>query len=295
MMQNKTALSDLLILLVTLLAAAGWIFSKEALFGIAPITFLGIRFLLAGVIVGSFQPKQWLQLQWPQIRHAVLIGVLFAVALMLWVTGLFHSDHVGEGAFITSMGVVLVPVVAHFLFGESASNSTWVALPVAIMGLGCLSLNNGFQFEAGQLYFIVAAMLFAIHFNLISYAVAKIPAFVLTAMQLGTVGVVALCVSWVVEPWPPEISLITWWWVLASVVIASAARFLIQTMAQGMASASHAAVILILEPIWTTVAAGFWFGEVMSPLQWLGCSLIFCALLINRWRVVRKLLKDVLA
>ena len=39
----------------------------------------------------------------------------------------------------------------------------------------------------------------------------------------------------------------------------------------------------------TALLAAAWYGETMSLLQLAGCSLIFAALLINRWYWVRKL------
>lgn len=296
---DKTLISDLLLILVTLLAAAGWIFSREALQGIAPLSFLGIRFLMAGLLLSLFCIPLLRSLNAVQWRQAIAIGALFAVALMIWVQGLFYCTHVGEGAFITSLGVVMVPVFAALFFKERPGFSTWIALPVAVIGLACLSLNKtissgAFHFEAGQWLFVVAALIFAVQFNLISKVVANIPAFALTSIQLSCVGLISLVVSFFFENWVPDISGVTWGWILASVVIASAARFLVQTFAQSMASASHAAVILILEPIWTTIAAGFWFSESMNGLQLLGCSLIFLALIINRWRAVQQLIKSIL-
>ena len=296
---DKTLLSDALLVVVTLLAALGWIFSKEALQGIAPLAFLGVRFLIAGLLLACLCIPQLTRMQWPHWRLALAMGVLFSIALMIWVNGLFLSTHVGEGAFITSLGVVLVPVVATLIFRDTPEGSTWVALPVAVIGLGCLSLSTatsneqgaGFHFERAQLLFIVAAIMFAVHFNLISKALATIPAFALTSIQLSMVGAVSLLVSLWREPWPAQISTNTWSWILASALIASAARFLIQAYAQSMASASHAAIIMVLEPLWASLLAAFWFNESMTAQQLLGCSLIFIALLINRWRALRQLLK----
>jgi drug/metabolite transporter (DMT)-like permease len=292
---DRTLLSDALLLLVTLLAAAGWIFSKLALQGITPLTFLGIRFLIAGSCVAAFCIPMLRALNGAQWRHGLAMGLLFACALMIWVHGLYYSEHVGEGAFITSMGVVLVPVMAVLLFREASEPSTWVALPVAILGLACLSLNlsaeHAFEFEPAQLLFLLAALLFAVHFNLISRALATIPAFPLTSIQLLTVGTVASLVALLREPWPSQIGADIWGWILASAVLASAARFLIQTFAQSMASASHAAIIMILEPLWASLLAAWWFAESMTQQQLVGCSLIFLALLLNRWRAVQQLLR----
>ena len=82
-----------------------------------------------------------------------------------------------------------------------------------------------------------------------------------------------------------------WWWLGLSITVGTAARFFIQTYAQGMSSPSHAAVIMIIEPVWTSLFAAAWFGERMEPSQLFGCSLIFTALVVNRWNAVRKWLK----
>jgi hypothetical protein len=39
---SNTVKADLLLLVVTLLAAAGWMFSKEALQGLPPLLFIGV-------------------------------------------------------------------------------------------------------------------------------------------------------------------------------------------------------------------------------------------------------------
>lgn len=284
--------NDFLLVGVTLLAAAGWMFSKNALQGMPPLYFLGIRFTLAGLILAALAVPQLRQLSALQWRQAAQLGCLFAVALMIWIIGLHHTVHVGEGAFITSMGVVIVPVFARFIFKDTLPLSTWVAIPVALAGLGLLSLNRGVRLEAGQILFLVSATLFALHFNLITRVVASIPALALTAIQLTVVGIVSWSVALLVEDYPATVGIDIWGWLLAAVLLASSGRFLLQTYAQSRTSASHAAIIMVLEPVWASLMAGLWLDESMTMLQLAGCSLIFMALLVNRWRAIRNLIRS---
>lgn len=283
--------ADVLLIVVTLLAAAGWIFSKETLLGIPPVLFIGIRFLLAGVVLAALGLRALKKLSAQALKRSLMTGAVFAVAMMFWIMGLYNAKHVGEGAFITSMGVVLVPIMARWIFGDRPPLSTWLALPVAIAGLALLSLDNGLHLDSGQLFFLAAAIIFSLHFNLNTRMAAEVPALALTSIQLMVVGAVALVVSGFVEEWPVEVSGNIWGWLLASAIIATSLRFYLQTFAQGLAPASHAAVILTLEPIWTTLLAGWWFGETMSFMQLAGCGLIFSALLINRWQWVKLAIK----
>jgi drug/metabolite transporter (DMT)-like permease len=282
--------ADVLLLLVTVLAASGWIFSKEALAGMPPLLFIGTRFLLAGLILLGFAWPTLTRMPARRVRRGLLVGVLFSAAIAFWVLGLNYSDHLGESAFINSLGILLVPVVARLLFGDRPPRSTWVALPVALLGFALLSLNAGFNVEASQLLMVCAALCFALLINVNARVVRNVPALPLTTLQLISVGVVLTGLSLVVEHQPLALSPSILGWFMVSVLLASSLRFFLQIKAQSMTTPSHAAVILMLEAVWTALFAAWWFGETMTALQLLGCSLIFMALLINRWYWVRKVL-----
>lgn len=284
-------MADFLLFIVTLLAAAGWMFSKEALVGLPPLLFIGIRFFLAGITIALFCLPALKRLTRQGYLDAIKVGLLFAGAMTCWVHGLFHIHHVGEGAFITSTAVVLIPVIARIWFNERPPLSTWMALPISCLGLAFLSLNNGFQIESGQIYFLMAALIFAVHFNMITKVVANINALPLTAIQLIVVGIVTFTLSATTETWPNHVDTSIVLWLLASALIATSLRFFIQTYAQGLASASHAALILTVEPIWTALVAVFWLDETMTNYQLVGCACIFAALVISRWRWVVQMLR----
>lgn len=281
--------ADLLLLLVTVLAASGWIFSKEALNGMPPLLFIGSRFLLAGLILAAFCLPRLLRLSAADLGIIVGVGLLFSGAIGFWILGLHHSHHLGESAFINSLGILLVPVMAKLLFGDRPPRSTWIALPVALAGFGLLSLNAGFRVEPGQWLIVCSAVLFSLLINANSRVVRRIPALPLTTLQLGVVGVALSLASLISEPWPARLGADTLGWLAASVLLASTLRFFLQIHAQGLTTPSHAAVILMLEAVWTAMLAALWYRETMTLLQLAGCGLIFLALLINRWYWVRKL------
>jgi drug/metabolite transporter (DMT)-like permease len=74
----------------------------------------------------------------------------------------------------------------------------------------------------------------------------------------------------------------------ASVLLATCLRFWLQTHAQQQLSASQAALLLTLEPVWTAALGLTLLGEHLSRLQLSGCGLIFLALVLSRlWPVPR--------
>lgn len=305
---NKATQSDLLLIVVTLIAAISWVFSKEAISLMPPLLFMGLRFLLAAAFLACMGTKKLRQLTREHIVRSARVGIIFGVAMLFWVLGLAHSESMGEGAFLTSLGVLLVPIVARVFFAEPIPRSTWLALPVALLGIALLSLAHGFTVSSGQLFYVVAAVGLAIYFTLntrtatvsvrqtsgqrVASELTAVDPLALTIIALTSVGLVTLVVSLLLEPWTLES--VRWspsllGWLLASAVIGTAGRFWLQTYAQSLTTQTNGAVMLILEPIWVALCAAVWFAETLDVLQWLGCLMIFLALLVSRWQVLRSI------
>ena len=302
--------ADIYLIIVTLMAAISWMFSHEALQLMPPLLFIGIRFLMAGALLAMIGQTALKKLSFYQWRRGLSVGLVFGMAMSCWVMGLKNATHVGEGAFLTSLAVVLVPVMGRIFFAESAPASTWLALPVAVTGLALLSVPGGMQLATWQLFFIGAASLFAFYYNLNTraanhgrvrgrdgqwQAIERIPAVALTSLALLAVGALALTLSLLLEQEAIRATRPGWTlagWVIASAVIGTAGRFLLQTHAQSLSTHSHGVVIMVVEPVWTALIAALWIGESMQPIQFAGCVVIFAALLVTRWRALRTLLKS---
>lgn len=305
-MPSPETRADLLLVLVTLVAAISWMFSREAVLLMPPLLFMALRFALAALVLAPFAGRQLIALTSAQLRAGLLVGLTFGIAMSCWIMGLWFSDHIGVGAFLTSLGVVLVPVVARIAFGERPPASTWLALPVAIAGLALLALRDGVGIDRGQLLFVAAACLFALYYTLNTRAAnrrlsgagdtvrERVPATALTTLALTMVAVVTGVLALLFEPVAATLTGFTpamAGWVLASALLGTALRFFLQTWAQSLSVTSHGVVIMIVEPVWTALMASAWFGERMTAQQAAGCALIFCALLVSRWRGIRQMLR----
>ncbi len=306
-MQRATQ-SDLLLIMVTLVAAISWMFSKEAIALMPPLLFMGLRFLLAAAFLACLGRRQLRQLTREHILRSARVGLVFGLGMLFWVLGLAHSESMGEGAFLTSLGVLIVPIVARVFFAEPVPRSTWLAIPVALLGMVMLSLAHGFAVSAGQLYYLVAAIALAVFFTLntraatitmrrassrqAAAAMTAVDPLALTIIALTSVGLVTLLCSLLFES--TQAQDVQWtfdvfFWLFASAILGTATRFWLQTYAQSLTTQTSGAVMLILEPIWVALFAALWFGETLATLQLLGCVMIFFALLVNRWQMLRSI------
>lgn len=282
--------ADLLLLFTTLLAAAGWIMSREVVQSLSPLLFMALRFILAGLVLtllGGSAMRKFSRAQW---KSACTVGVFFGFAMTFWILGLQLATHVGVGAFITSLGVVMVPLIS-LLFGERPGPYVFLSIPFVIAGLACLSLDTEFHLGLAEVFFLLSALFIALMFILNSRAATRIPVLPLTAVQLLVTGMITGLGSLILEEWNFDQPASIWGLVIAAALIATSLRFLTQTRAQSMAPSSHTAIIMTLEPVWTAIFASIFFAETMSFLQFSGCALIFLAMLVNRWPAVRAWLR----
>ncbi|WOD06348.1 DMT family transporter [Marinomonas sp. GJ51-6] len=292
MRQDSGFKAEWILVLVTVLAAFGWIFSKEALAGLPPLFFMGARFLIAGFVLFLVGQKYFRVIQWGDVKQAIMIGAVMGVAMMSWITGLDKGTNLGVGAFITCLGVVFVPIIGRLVFGVRPPLSIWVALPVAVVGLAFLALSNGLSFEVAHLYFLGTAIGIAFQLNLLSRFLVRMHVLVLTSIQLSAAGVLLLCVSFLTESLPHSVELEVVGWFFASTLIATSLRYLLQTYGLSLTPVSHGAVIMNLEPVWAAIFAVLWFDEVMTIGQVFGCFLIFVAMLVSRWSQIKGIFKS---
>lgn len=284
--------AELFLVLTTFIAAWGWVFSREAIQGIPIFAFLGSRFLLAAIILLSFCRGKHNKIRLRQLPSILMTGGWMALNLVLWIYAVATTDSIGEGAFIMSLAMLFVPLVGWVVLKIRPSRYFWEALPIAILGLACLTLFTGqVQLKSSQLWFLAAAIVQAIYFCYTSLYTRSVPLLPLTTIQLECTGSVGLILSFFLEEWPTTLSTTTLMWFVASVVIATSLRFILQLIGQKNTTTANAAIIMILEPVMTVFVAAIWYHERMSLIQIIGCILILSALFYYRWRAINSLSK----
>ena len=281
---NLERRADLILVATTMLAAAGWIFSKEAIQGLPAFGFIGLRFVLASLCLLLFCFRDFKKVEKALIPRALGVGCILGTALLLWIHAIAVSDTLGEGAFIMSLSMLFVPLIAWPMFKAKPQRTFWLALPIAFAGLLMLSLGggNGWQMSASQLWFMASAVMLAVHFNFNSQYARKFPTLLLTCLQLFSIGCMGLIASLMFETWPESVSMTTWGWFALSMLVATSLRYVMQTMGQKHSTASNAAIIMILEPVWTVILSVIWYAEEMPANKLAGCLMILLALFTYR-------------
>ncbi|MCE0495320.1 DMT family transporter [Vibrio salinus] len=290
----KTRSADLLLVLATLLAGIGWIFSKETIHEMPPFAFIGLRFTVSAFILLPICFKNMIKVPKTQLSIGAFIGILQGTSLSLWIYAVSITTELGSGAFIMSLSMLFVPLCSWLIFRNKPSTAFWFSLPIAALGLLLLSINGGgWSLQGSQLIFLCSALILSFQFLTNSHVSKWIPTAVLTCIQFFFTGMFALFLSKITEIWPDQISVSTWCWFFASVLPATCARFFIQITGQKNTTSANAALIMILEPVWTVVFSVLWYEEQTSASKIMGCSLILSSLLLYRgWSKIASIISN---
>jgi drug/metabolite transporter (DMT)-like permease len=274
--------AELILVLATFIASAGWIFSKQAIQGLPVFGFIGIRFVLASLCLLPLCYGALIKTKPKDIVKALGVGLILGCSILLWIYAISVSPTLGEGAFIMSLSMLLVPLIAWPLFKRKPPGIFWFSLPFAMIGLFLLSLQGEWKESSSQIWFALSSLLLAFHFNFNGKYSQRIPPLLLTCLQLFVVGILGLIVSLLFETRPSSVDTSIWIWVALSILLATSLRYVLQTICQKNCSPSIASIIMILEPLWVVVLSVILYGEAMPVSKIAGGALILLSLLIFR-------------
>ena len=270
-------LATLALLLVTAAWGSTFVAMKFAIMHMPAADFLTLHFVLASLLMLLPFPRHMQNLSRKAIGKGLLIGTLYGIAQLLQIWGLrFISP--GISGFVTGMYVVLTPIMATFLLRQRLPLMQWIAVALVTAGLGLLSLHDWSPgVGVGVWLTLVSAIFFALHTVALGHWAGRHDVLGLSVVQLVTIAAVsALATLPHGGPGlPPDIT--TWVLVLYMTLVAVFGIF-IQTWAMSYLSSTHAAIVMVSEPVFAAVFAVV-FGYDMPSLQMVtGGALVMVAM-----------------
>ncbi|WP_394131334.1 DMT family transporter [Shewanella maritima] len=268
------------LLLATLLAAVGWVASKVIVETMPGESFIGLRFLVASLILLPFCYKAVIKLRLKQWLFSLMAGVVLGVGLQIWMHAVTISDGLSEGAFIMSLAMLIAPLVAWLLYQITPNRAFWLALPVSIAGMALLTLANGWQLAPSQGLFLLSSVTMSFHFVLNKRLTANIAPLVAICVQMMAVAGVSLVYVSMIEQASYNWTVDLFMWFIVSTVAATAIRYLLQTIGQSGCKIETAALIMLLEPVWTMLLSVSFLGEQVATQKLFGGGLILLSLVL---------------
>ena len=272
---HGSGLATLGLLAVTAVWGSTFFLIKDLLDRIPVADFLAVRFTIAALTLWLIAPKAVAQLSAIARRRAVLLGLVYGAGQLLQTAGLGHTSASVSG-FVTGMYVVMTPLFAAALVRARVGASAWAAVVLATGGLALLSLQ-GFAVGLGESLTLASAALYALHIVALGAWSTPREALGLSIVQLAVITVVCWAGAL-----PGGVELPTtgsdWLSTLYMALVAGAFALVVQTWAQAHMSATRAAIVMTMEPVFAAAFAVGWGGEDLSARMVGGGALVLAAM-----------------
>jgi drug/metabolite transporter (DMT)-like permease len=283
--RRLTLLATATLLAVTACWGSTFFLIHDLLERVPTLDFLAVRFTIASITLVLLAPKALGRLSRETRRQAVVLGCLYGVAQILQTAGLAKTPASVSG-FITGMYVVATPVFAALILRTRIGRMTWLAVVVAMVGLGVLTLG-GISVGYGEALIFVAAMIYALHIVGLGAWSDPQQAIGMAIVQLIVIAVICLvCTAPGGMVLPDRVS--DWLSVLYMAVFAGAGAMIGQTWAQAHLPPTRAAIIMSMEPVFAALFAVLLGGEQTTVRMVVGGMLVLSAMLLAELAPRRK-------
>ena len=252
-------------------------FTFNALRSTVGALFLGLFLLLRGLLrkkAGVTPPKR--------NRKALLWGGFLSGFFLFGAANLqqfgIEDSGGGKAAFITTLYIVLVPIVGIF-FRRKVGLSVWCAVPIATAGLYFLSIKENFTVAAGDLFLIACAVMFTFQILAVDRVVDKVDGIELSLVQFVTMAALSWVGAIFEKPTAEGISLCVLP-ILYVGIFSCGIAYTLQIISQKGTNPTVVSLIFSLEAVFGLAATTLLIHSVPSPREWVGCALLLGAVVL---------------
>ena len=279
---TKIRLAVFALLLVGLVWGAAFVLMKDAIQQQPYMDFLATRFTIAALAMAVVRPVVATKFQAGDVKYGAVAGVVLAFAYITQTIGLELTTASISG-FLTGLYVVLTPLIAWLLLKQKISIRIALGALLAAVGLGVLSgAATTVEFQIGQLWLIVCAVLYAAHILVVGKFGQGRDSYRFAMLQIGFVALV----TWVFAladgyQAPPNFSV--WFAIFFTALLSTVFAFWMQTWAQTIIEPSRVALLITSEVIFTALLAVGVGQEPLTLTMVVGGSIMVVAMLLVEW------------
>lgn len=276
--------ADIWLLILTIIWGTSFSLVKTALQDISPILFLSIRFWLATLILlPLFLIRQERSITFNMVKKGVVLGFFMFLGMILQTVGLKYTT-ASKSGFLTGLAVIFVPMLVIFFEKKFPRIESMIGVFFAVTGIYLLTGPQGGGFNKGDLLTLFCAVSFAFQIVFIEMLVRRGESFLLAFLMILFTALVATFSTLLLEESFIHVTYRMLKGLFIVSVFSTAVGFWIQTHWQPKTSATAAAVILTMEPVFAAFFAMLLIGEQMTGTGWIGAGLILCGMLVAEFR-----------
>ena len=305
-MKIKTILSQTLLVMAALIW--GLAFSMQKAAESVPAFTLGYSrsllamvFLIPVIMISDrlcntgrqlFSKKQKIDINRFELIGGCICGFILAMATFLQQSGINAGTDAGKASFITALYVVLVPIYS-ILMKKKVRPTLILSVTIATVGFYFLCLSSSFTLLLSDVFVLICALIFPFHILAIDYFSPRCDGIRMSMVQFAAATVTNLIFAVIfergTEPGVIFASIVP---IIFLGIGSSGVAYTLQIIGQRGVNPSAASVLMSLESVFGVLGSAIILGERMSGREYLGCLIVFIAVILSPINVEELILKN---
>jgi len=285
---------ELILLLVTVLWSATFVIVKESLNDISSMLFIGLRFLIAAIILLPIIIRK--KIEWEKISFipAILLGIVLFAGFATQTVGLKYTSAT-KSAFLTGSSVAMIPFVQVIIERRRPKPGSVIGVFLVLVGILFLSAGDSIMnllndiitnFNFGDFLTLLCALLFAVYVVYLDKLSPKYDFWLLLIVQIGVSAMLAFLFALIFsafsfEQLRIEITTQLSFGLIYTSIFATLITTTLMTKYQRLVSPTKAGIMYSFEPVFAAMIAYVFISEKITNLGMLGAGLIFTGLIIS--------------
>ena len=280
---------NIYLIVAVLIWGSTFIAQSVGMDSVEPFTFLAVRcvlavtFLLPVIAVLEAKEAQNYFRKWCNKRlwiGGTLCGIALFVAAGLQQISLVDTD-AGKAGFLTSLYVVLVPVIGIFL-GKKPTVNVVISILLAVVGLYLLSCVGVTAIRTSDLLLLGSALSFAFQITFVERLGNGLDGLRLNCIQCFVCGVLSGLMMLFTE----DVNFVGIWTcripLLYAGILSSGVAYSLQVLGQQRVESNSASIIMSMESVVAALCGWLILNETMTPWEISGCVLVFVAVILSQ-------------
>lgn len=280
--------ADVVLAAVCIIWGATFIVVKKAVGDISILLFLTLRFSIAAVLLALlFGMRKGRPPVRESLRGGITAGVFLFTGYVVQTFGLRYTTAAKTG-FITGLYIPLVPILGALIYRRKPQLSEALGIVFAVVGTGMMTIQKDIlSIGLGDILVACSTIAYAIHILVLARYSKTADVGWLATIQIATAAVLGWLIFWWAAPVEVRWTNAVWIALAVTSVLATAFAFSALTWAQKHTTATHAALILSLEPVFAWLASYVAAGEVLTGRGLAGAALILTGIVLAELKPFR--------
>lgn len=287
MFNRKAIRSGFLLLLAAFIWGIAFVAQSVGMEHLGPFSFGMARFFLGSIVLLPLVVFRRRQNRKKGIKPAgkkitwmagICCGLALGVATSFQQMGLKYTT-VGKAGFITTLYIIIVPILGVFL-KKKVRGRVWICAGIAAVGMYLLCMSESFHIGKGDLLVFVCAILFSIHILVIDYFSPLADGVEISCIQFLTAGVFSLVMMLLFEH--PQITdfMVSWLPIAYAGIMSSGVAYTLQIIGQKDMDPTAASLLLSMESTFSVLAGWAILNQKLTLRELAGCVLMFIAVIL---------------